>query len=219
MIATLTTQAEALGYRVLVVTGEPRLAAAGDRQRHCALPEEGCLGAHPIHADGRPRRSTASLRRSIRILLPCAATRVDNLPGNPRRRREDRYQVESVSTATCRDWSTTWDKVRRQGRRLAAREHCKTSLLNRQLTEMVRDVPFAVHARAVGLGPVGPREDSCVVRRSRVSRFSAIDCSRPCRRPSPKQRKGSRSAATHSPRVRFTAWARRPRTKPVSVTA
>ena len=129
----------------------PRLAAAGDRQRHCALPEEGCLGAHPIHADGPSRRSTASLRRSIRIFAALRGDPSDNLPGIP-------GVGEKTATKWIREYGDLQglvdnvDKVRgKVGDSL--RENIANVLLNRQLTEMVRDVPLPYTPEQLVLAP------------------------------------------------------------------
>ncbi len=139
VIATLTTQAEALGYRVLVVTG--------DRDSF-QLVTDGVTVLYPKKGVSDLTRFTPAAVEEKYGLTPAqypdfAALRgdpSDNLPGIP-----------GVGEKTATKWIKEYgdlvglvdnvDKVRGKVGD-ALRENLANVLLNRELTEMVRDVPL-----------------------------------------------------------------------------
>ena len=93
VIATLATQAEAEGFEVLIVTGDRDSFQLVTDARHGAVPDEGRLGADPLH----PGEGPGEVRPDARAVpgLRGAARRPVRQPaGHPRRRREDRREVD-----------------------------------------------------------------------------------------------------------------------------
>lgn len=139
IIATLTTQAEALGYRVLVVTGDRDSLQLVTDQVTVLYPKKGVSDL---------ARFTPAAVEEKYGLTPAqypdfAALRgdpSDNLPGIP-----------GVGEKTATKWIREYgdlvglvdnvDKVRGKVGD-ALRENLPNVLLNRELTEMVRDVPL-----------------------------------------------------------------------------
>ncbi|AOW92781.1 DNA polymerase I [Rhodococcus sp. WMMA185] len=139
IIATLTTQAEALGYRVLVVTGD---------RDSLQLVTDGVTVLYPKKGVSELARFTPAAVEEKYGLTPAqypdfAALRgdpSDNLPGIP-----------GVGEKTATKWIKEYgdlvglvdnvDKVRGKVGD-ALRENLPNVLLNRELTEMVRDVPL-----------------------------------------------------------------------------
>ncbi|GAA3187454.1 hypothetical protein GCM10020255_084870 [Rhodococcus baikonurensis] len=214
VIATLTTQAEALGYRVLVVTGD---------RDSLQLVTDNVTVLYPKKGVSELTRFTPTAVEEKYSLSPSqypdfAALRgdpSDNLPGIP-------GVGEKTATKWIREYGDLQglvdnvDKVRgKVGTRYArtSRTSCSTVSSPRWFAT------FRCRTRPSSwcwLRGTARRFMRCSTISS--SRFSAIGCSPPCRRPSPKQRKGSRSAATHSPRVRLPRGST-PTREPVSVTA
>ena len=83
VIATLTTQATAEGYDVLVCTGDRDCAAVGHRPGHGAATPARVCPISPGLRRPRSRSSTACPRRSTRIWPRCAATRRTTCPAAP----------------------------------------------------------------------------------------------------------------------------------------
>ncbi|MBV6758997.1 DNA polymerase I [Rhodococcus opacus] len=139
IIATLTTQAEVLGYRVLVVTGD---------RDSLQLVTDGVTVLYPKKGVSDLTRFTPAAVEEKYGLTPAqypdfAALRgdpSDNLPGIP-----------GVGEKTATKWIKEYgdlvglvdnvDKVRGKVGD-ALRENLPNVLLNRELTEMVRDVPL-----------------------------------------------------------------------------
>ncbi|MET3954395.1 5'-3' exonuclease [Rhodococcus sp. OAS809] len=150
VIATLTTQAEALGYRVLVVTGD---------RDSLQLVTDNVTVLYPKKGVSELTRFTPTAVEEKYSLSPAqypdfAALRgdpSDNLPGIP-------GVGEKTATKWIREYGDLQglvdnvDKVRgKVGDSL--RENLANVLLNRQLTEMVRDVPLPYTPEQLVLAP------------------------------------------------------------------
>ena len=115
----------------------------------------------------------------------------DNLPKHPGRRREDRGQVDPAVRLARRP-DRPGRRGQGQGGRRAARAPVARCMLNRQLTELVRDVSWRS-------GRPGWRSGRGTARRctrcstSWSSACCATGCSRRCQRPSRRPTRASRS--------------------------
>ena len=108
---------------------------------------------------GLTPRSTPTSRR-------CAATRATTCPAFPGWGRRPPPSGSS-STARCRRWSTTSTRcAARSATRCATT--CASVVLNRELTDLVKDVPLAADPGHAAAAAVGPRPDPPPVRRPGV---------------------------------------------------
>ncbi|MEE2060020.1 DNA polymerase I [Rhodococcus artemisiae] len=150
IIATLTTQATALGYKVLVVTG--------DRDA-LQLVTDDVTVLYPKRGVSELTRFTPEAVEEKYGLTPAqypdfAALRgdpSDNLPGIP-------GVGEKTATKWIREFGSLTDLVDRvdevRGKTGdALRENLSNVLMNRQLTEMVREVPLPYAPDALALAP------------------------------------------------------------------
>ena len=161
LIATLTTQAENEGYRVLVVTGDRDALQLVSDDVTVLYPRKGVseltrfTPAAVVEKYGLTPSSTPTSPR-------CAATRATTCPASRAWARRPRRNG-SPSTARCRRWSTT-------STRCAARSVTRCARIwpawccNRELTDLVRDVPLAQTPDTLRHAAVGPRPDPPAVR-------------------------------------------------------
>ena len=105
IIATLATQAEQEGYRVLVVTGDRDSLQLVSDDVTVLYPMQGRQRADPVHPGRRGRPSTGSPRRSTRTSRRCGATRATTCPAFPAWGRRPRPSGSS-STGRCKPSST-----------------------------------------------------------------------------------------------------------------
>ncbi|NKW35411.1 hypothetical protein GS942_26805 [Rhodococcus hoagii] len=174
-LATITTQATALGYRVLVVTGDRDSLQLAPTTSRCSTPA-GCLGSDALHSGGgrgevrphpaavprlrgaarRPERQPARIPRVGRRTGGQGIREYGSLPREPRQRR-------------------------RQGARKvgdALRANVNSVLLNRHLTRWCA-TSRCLHAGHSWRSRRGTASVSTPVRRPRVQGAARRGCSRP----------------------------------------
>ena len=141
MIATLATQAENEGYRVLVVTGDRDSLQLVSDDVTVLYPRKGVSELTRFTPEAVRREVRADARSSTPTSPRCAAIPATTCPASPAWGRRPRPSG-SPSTARCRRWSTTSTRcAARSATRCAPT--CPASCCNRELTDLVKDVPLA----------------------------------------------------------------------------
>ena len=151
LIATLATQAENEGYRVLVVTGDRDSLQLVSDDVTVLYPRQRRQRTHPLHARGRRRKIRADPRRSTRTSPRCAAIPATTCPAFPGvgEKTASKWIVEYGSLQGLVD---NVDSVRGKVGD-ALRAHVAGVILNRDLTELVKDVPLAQTPDTLRLQP------------------------------------------------------------------
>ena len=165
IIATLATQAEQEGYRVLVVTGDRDALQLVSPDVTVLYPRKGVSDLTRF----TPEAVVEKYGLTPTQYPDFAALRgdpSDNLPGIP-----------GVGEKTAAKWIVEYgslqglvdnvDSVRGKVGD-ALRENLSSVVLNRDLTELVKDVPLAADPRHPAAAAVGPRPDPPALRRPRV---------------------------------------------------
>jgi DNA polymerase-1 len=150
IIATLTTRATAEGFAVLVCTGDRDALQLVDEQVTVLYPRKGVSDLTRY----TPEAVQEKYGLSPRQYPDFAALRgdpSDNLPGIP-------GVGEKTATKWIREFGSLGDLVDRvdqvKGKAGdALREHLSSVLLNRQLTELVKDVPLDLDPEALAVRP------------------------------------------------------------------
>ncbi len=140
VIATLATQAAGRGLPGAGGQRRPRFAAAGQRRRHRAVPAQGRERADPVHPGGC-RREVRADPAQYPDFAALRGDPSDNLPGIPGvgEKTASKWIVEYGSLQALVDnVDTVKGKVGD-----ALRANLSHVVLNRELTDLVKDVPLA----------------------------------------------------------------------------
>ena len=125
---------------------------------------------------------------------------------HPRRRREDRRQVDPRVRLARRRWSTGSTRSRARSARSSATTSTRC-MHNRRLTELVRDVPLEVDARRPDVGACDRDEIHKLFDTLQFRGDCATGCSRRSAPAEARGRRGLRGRGRHPrARTRWPAW-------------
>ena len=203
IIATLTTQAEPLGYRVLVVTGDRDAIQLVNDDVTVLYPRKGVSRPHPFHP-GRGDEQVWAHPDAVPRLRGAARGPERQSARHPGCGGEDRRQVDP-RVRRSQHPRRPGGRGPRQGRRGAAREPVQRPAQPAADRDGARR-QAAVHARTAAARRLGPGEDPSALRRSSSSASCATACSRRWCPPNPRRTRVSRSAAAPVPAGEVGGW-------------
>ena len=147
VIATLATRADEAGVKTCVVsTDRDAFQLVLRRTSTLMMTPRGVSRRQRLHARARRGSATASGPTRCRTSSGSRATRRDNIPGDPRDRRQDRRAADRA-VRLARGGDRARRRALARARRRRSREHADQARASKQLATMRRDLDTRLSTR------------------------------------------------------------------------